>query len=104
MVDPDHSITDQDIVQFIRQDMPYSRVQMVWGNLRRKCYKVSHEHVHTALRHIDPLNGLRKWPSLIHTQYLAPTLYGILAEVEISGGHRSFSGQLITSKLYIALP
>ena len=61
MRDPVNEISDEDLVshiQQIRQDSPYSGVQMICGNLRAKGIKVTRERVCSTIKSIDPLGGL----------------------------------------------
>ena len=64
--DPENEISDDDLishVQQIRQDCPYSGVQMICGSLRANGVKVTRERVRSTLKSIDPLGGLRRFPA-----------------------------------------
>ena len=66
--DPDNELSDEDMTSLlkqIREDMPYSGVSMIWGNLRARGYKVTRERVRIALRAIDPLSVALRWPGRI---------------------------------------
>jgi len=64
--DPSNELSDGDILALIRQireDAPYSGVQMIYGGLRARGVKTSREKVRQLLRSIDPLAGATRWPS-----------------------------------------
>lgn len=64
----DTVVTDAEletVIREIRQDAPFSGVQMMCGSLRMRGIKVTRERVRSALRSIDPISGARRWPANI---------------------------------------
>ena len=64
--DPSNELSDSDLLTVIRQireDAPYSGVQMIYGGLRAKGIKTSREKVRQLLRSVDPLAGATRWPA-----------------------------------------
>jgi hypothetical protein len=66
--EPSNVVSDAELettIREIREDAPYSGVQMVCGSLRMRGVKVTRERVRFALRSIDPISGARRWPANI---------------------------------------
>lgn len=64
--DPNEEVSDEELVsliQQIREDAPFSGVQMLCGSLRARGVKVTRDRVRSLLRSIDPLGGARRWPA-----------------------------------------
>lgn len=56
--DPTDDSSDEELVSLIseiREDAPYSGVQIIWGKLRVRGVKVTRDHVRSLLRLIDRL-------------------------------------------------
>jgi len=65
--DPNDELNDQELVSIIaelKQNMPYSGLQIIFGSLRDKGIKVSRDRVREALYALDPLHKSSRWPSL----------------------------------------
>lgn len=66
MTDPNAEVSDQELtstINLIRQNTPYSGVNMMCGTLRARGIKVTRERVRTLLRTIDPLSSALRWPA-----------------------------------------
>ena len=65
--DPSNELNDQELISVIaevKQNLPYSGLQMICGSLRDKGITVCRDRVREALRSLDPLHKTSNWPSL----------------------------------------
>ena len=67
MQDPNNELSDQELISVIaevKQNLPYSGLQMICGSLRDKGIRVCRDRVREALQYLDPLHKASNWPSL----------------------------------------
>ena len=55
------AISDEDLQEFVSQQLPTMGQTMIWGKLRSMRIKVTRERVRQAMRECDPINNALRW-------------------------------------------
>lgn len=65
------TISDADLIRDLRSQSPSIGASIVSGQLRARGIQVTRESVRSALRNIDPLSAVLRWPSglTVHRPY-----------------------------------